>query len=81
MGHRGIATSFYTEDDSPMASVLTRTLLETGQDIPEFLQAYVPEEGKDLKFEADSDWEEEGGDAAGGDDGFGGAGGDDAGWD
>jgi ATP-dependent RNA helicase DDX3X len=53
-----------------MASVLTRTLLETKQEIPDFLQPYIPEGGTEskLKFEADSDWEQEGaeGDADGG---------------
>lgn len=68
-----------------MASVLTRTLLETGQEIPEFLQIHVPEEGKDLKFEADSDFDpEEAQEAGGGDewgnDGGNGGGDDGAGW-
>lgn len=59
MGHRGVATSFFSERDEPLASVLTRTLLETNQEIPEFLQQYVPEgEARDnLKFEADSDFD------------------------
>lgn len=61
-----MATSFFTDADEPIASVLTRTLLETGQEIPEFLQVHVPEEGKDLKFEADSDFEPEEDDEAGG---------------
>lgn len=72
IGHRGLATSFFTEADEPIASVLTRTLLETNQDIPEFLQPYLPEEGEVLKFEADSDFEPD--DAQdGGDDSWGGA--------
>jgi ATP-dependent RNA helicase DDX3X len=58
-----------------MASVLTRTLLETKQEIPDFLEPFIPEgEAKEnLKFEADSDFEEEdqtGDDAEG--DGWGG---------
>ncbi|KAF4452406.1 hypothetical protein F53441_4752 [Fusarium austroafricanum] len=59
IGHRGVATSFYTERDEPLASVLTRTLLETDQEIPDFLQQYVPEgEARtNLKFEADSDFD------------------------
>ncbi|KAK3951954.1 P-loop containing nucleoside triphosphate hydrolase protein [Pseudoneurospora amorphoporcata] len=65
IGHRGLATSFYTERDEDLASVLTRTLLETGQEVPDFLQAYIPEDTEHLHFEADSDFEEEG---AGGDD-------------
>ncbi|KAK3996121.1 putative ATP-dependent RNA helicase [Cladorrhinum sp. PSN332] len=65
IGHRGLATSFYTDRDEPIASVLTRTLLETKQEIPDFLEQYVPEDKENLKFEADSDFEEEdeGGDA------------------
>jgi ATP-dependent RNA helicase DDX3X len=42
-----------------MGSVLTRTLLETDQEIPDFLQQHVPEgEAREkLKFEADSDFD------------------------
>ncbi|KAH7157447.1 P-loop containing nucleoside triphosphate hydrolase protein [Dactylonectria estremocensis] len=74
IGHRGVATSFYSERDEPLASVLTRTLLETGQEIPDFLESYVPEgEARDnLKFEADSDFEpQDVGGAGGGEDGCG----------
>ncbi|KAJ6443969.1 meiotically up-regulated protein [Purpureocillium lavendulum] len=76
IGHRGLATSFFTERDEPMASVLTRTLLETKQEIPDFLQMYVPEgpEAEKPKFETESDFDpedvggpaEDGGDAWGG---------------
>jgi ATP-dependent RNA helicase DDX3X len=66
IGHRGLASSLYTENDEPIASVLTRTLLETDQEIPEFLLHNVPEgEARErLKFEADSDFDPE--EAAGG---------------
>ncbi|CZS80266.1 unnamed protein product [Fusarium graminearum] len=59
IGHRGVATSFFSERDEPLGSVLTRTLLETDQEIPEFLQQYVPEGDAraNLKFEADSDFD------------------------
>lgn len=42
-----------------MASVLTRTLLETNQKIPDFLQMYIPEgeARENIKFEADSDFD------------------------
>jgi ATP-dependent RNA helicase DDX3X len=56
IGHRGVASSFFTERDEPIASVLTRTLLETGQEIPEFLQSYVPE-GNKIQFETESDFD------------------------
>lgn len=61
MGQRGIATSFYTERDEPIASVLVRTLLETKQEVPEFLQSFMPT-GKgleNLKFETESDFDPE----------------------
>ncbi|KAK3311350.1 P-loop containing nucleoside triphosphate hydrolase protein [Chaetomium strumarium] len=74
IGHRGLATSFYTDRDEPIASVLTRTLIETNQEVPEFLQSYVPEGAApgNLKFEADSDFEDETAGADGGDAGGGG---------
>ena len=57
IGHRGEATSFYTERDEPLAELLAKTLLETKQEIPEFLQQYLPEgeARENLKFEPDSD--------------------------
>ncbi|KAK4248872.1 P-loop containing nucleoside triphosphate hydrolase protein [Corynascus novoguineensis] len=60
IGHRGLASSFYSDRDEPIASVLTRTLMETNQEIPDFLQRYVPEgmTADNLKFETDSDFEE-----------------------
>lgn len=72
IGHRGLATSFFTEADEPIASVLTRTLLETNQDIPDFLQPYLPEEGEILRFEADSDFEPDDAQDGDDDDGWGG---------
>ena len=83
IGHRGLASSFYSDRDEAIASVLTRTLMETNQEVPDFLQSYIPEGGEaaTLKFEADSDFEDDagtGGDAGGGGGGWG-AGGDDAG--
>ncbi|KAF4978583.1 hypothetical protein FZEAL_5055 [Fusarium zealandicum] len=59
IGHRGVATSFFSERDEAMGSVLTRTLLETDQEVPDFLQQYVPEgeARNNLKFEADSDFD------------------------
>lgn len=69
-----MATSFFTDRDEPIASVLTRTLLETKQEVPAFLQPYIPEnyaEGIKVKFETESDFDPNdvagAGDAAGGD--------------
>ncbi len=60
----GLATSFYNDRDSDLAETLVKTLLETHQVIPDFLEQYIPEgftaEGsgdvEKLKFEADSDY-------------------------
>ncbi|KAL6820348.1 P-loop containing nucleoside triphosphate hydrolase protein [Trichoderma sp. SZMC 28015] len=60
IGHRGVATSFFTDRDEAIASVLTRTLLETNQDIPDFLQSYIPDNyanGIKVKFETESDFD------------------------
>ncbi|KAK0750067.1 hypothetical protein B0T18DRAFT_121663 [Schizothecium vesticola] len=56
--HRGLATSFFTERDEPMASVLTRlgTPQETNQDIPDFLEQYKVGDGRKLLF-VDPDFE------------------------
>ncbi|KAI1300441.1 P-loop containing nucleoside triphosphate hydrolase protein [Xylaria venustula] len=62
IGHHGLATSFYTERDEPIAKLLTMTLMETKQEIPDFLEQYRPE-GDDiskLKFEYDTDEEDPG---------------------
>jgi ATP-dependent RNA helicase DDX3X len=57
IGNLGLATSFYNERNEDIAPELTKILLETKQDIPDFLEQYLPEGGKDavLKFDADSD--------------------------
>lgn len=55
-----MATSLFTDRDDAIASVLTRTMLETNQEIPEFLQSYVPENyitGIKVKFETESDFD------------------------
>lgn len=82
IGHRGVATSFYTDRDEPIADVLVRTLLETGQDVPPFLESYVPQGDarEHLKFETESDYDpNDFGGAAGEDSGtaWGASGGDD----
>ncbi|KAK8073769.1 ATP-dependent RNA helicase [Apiospora phragmitis] len=80
IGNRGTAFSFYTDRDEPMAEQLTFGLLEMKQEIPDFLQQYVPEGGdeavKNIKFDYDSDEIDDaplGGSGGGGDDGAWGA--------
>jgi ATP-dependent RNA helicase DDX3X len=82
IGNSGVATSFYNDRDADLAEILVKTLLETKQDVPEFLHQYIPTDfdpntgnPDDLKFEIDSDAGENeagknGGDA-GGDGGWG----------
>jgi len=68
IGNRGLATSFYTDRDEGLASVLTRTLLETDQFVPDFLEHLIPTGAarSKLKFEADSDFEDDDADEANG---------------
>ncbi|KAL1872340.1 hypothetical protein Daus18300_004310 [Diaporthe australafricana] len=77
IGNRGLATSFYTERDEPMAPVLVRTLLETKQKVPEFLEPFMPEgdELVNLQFPSEQDDDNGGGDFGAG---WGGDAGDDA---
>lgn len=71
----GLATSFYNDRNEDIAEALVKTLLETRQPIPDFLEAHLPEgftmDGQTgdlatLKFDADSDSDEEGDANAGG---------------
>ncbi|KAK5015884.1 hypothetical protein LTR16_003832 [Cryomyces antarcticus] len=59
IGNAGLATSFYTERNEDIANNLVKLLMETGQEIPDFLQDRVPEDGKAI-FDDDTDSEEEG---------------------
>lgn len=67
IGNMGLATSFYNDRDSDLGETLTKTLLETHQVVPDFLEQYIPEgftadgagDINQLKFDADSDEEDE----------------------
>ncbi len=68
IGNVGLATSFYNEKNEDIAEALVRILLETNQVIPDFLEAYKPEDETKLDFNDDTDnegdnEEEESGDA------------------
>lgn len=69
IGNTGVATSFYNEKNEDISEKLTKLLIETQQDIPDFLESYKPAEGEDLTFDDDTDEEGEAGEA---DDGWGG---------
>ncbi|KAJ5632818.1 ATP-dependent RNA helicase ded1 [Penicillium lividum] len=64
IGNEGIATSFYNKRDEELAYDLVKILLETNQVIPDFLEAYRPEDNE-VKFDDDTDNED---DNQGGDD-------------
>ena len=64
IGNLGMATAFYNERNEDIADALTKLLLETEQEIPDFLDGYKPAEGEELAFNDDSDNEEEGEDDA-----------------
>jgi ATP-dependent RNA helicase DDX3X len=69
IGNVGMATSFYNDKNEDIAEALTKLLLETQQEVPDFLDGYKPENVEDLQFDDDTDNEgedtEAGGDAWG----------------
>ena len=66
IGNVGMATSFYNDRNEDIADALVKLLLETRQEVPEFLDSYKPDNVEELEFDDDTDEEGEGG-AAGGD--------------
>lgn len=66
IGNVGLATSFYNDRNEDIAEDLVRLLLETKQEIPEFLESYKPEDTENLQFDDDTDDEGEAGGDAGG---------------
>ncbi|QSZ30836.1 hypothetical protein DSL72_000394 [Monilinia vaccinii-corymbosi] len=76
IGNMGLASSFYNDRNEDIAEALVKTLLETRQPIPDFLESYLPEgftmdgqtgDIETLQFDDDSDNEEEGAEKAEGD--------------
>ncbi|KAI1408076.1 P-loop containing nucleoside triphosphate hydrolase protein [Hypoxylon sp. FL1857] len=65
IGHTGAATSFYTDRDESLAEDLTKTLMETKQAVPDFLQPFIPQgvDPSTFVFEDDGSDDEDGGDA------------------
>lgn len=59
IGNIGLSTSFWNERNEDIAGGLVKILLETKQDIPEFLEGYKPDDLTNIDFEDDSDAEEE----------------------
>jgi len=54
VGNKGLATTFYNDKNSEIASDLVKILLECDQEIPDFLQTYKPHDSN-LNFDDDDD--------------------------
>jgi len=63
IGNVGMATSFYNEKNENIAEALVKVLLETKQEIPDFLEGYKPEDVDNLAFDDDTDNEGEDGES------------------
>lgn len=59
IGNEGLATSFYNDRNEDIAESLVKLLLETKQEIPDFLSSFVPEDPTKLDFDDDTDNEGE----------------------
>ncbi|KAL2867035.1 DEAD/DEAH box helicase [Aspergillus lucknowensis] len=57
IGNEGLATSFYCEKDTDIAADLVKILMETKQNVPDFLEQYKPE-GAVVNFHDDTDDED-----------------------
>ena len=66
IGNVGMATSFYNDRNEDIAEALVKLLLETKQEVPEFLDSHKPDNVEALEFDDDTD-EEGDSEAAGGD--------------
>lgn len=53
IGHIGISTSFYSDEDEAIASDIVKLLIETEQEVPDFLEGFKPQEGEGLRFDDD----------------------------
>ena len=65
IGNTGVATSFYNEKNEDIAESLVKLLMETNQEVPDFLEQYKPAEGEELNFDDDTSSEDEEDDDAG----------------
>lgn len=66
IGNVGMATSFYNDRNEDIAEALTKILVESDVEVPDFLEPYKPAEEGKLEFDDDTDEEVENAD-----DGFG----------
>lgn len=66
IGNIGLATSLYNDRNEDLAEGLAKLLVETGQEVPDFLESFKPEDAANIDFDDDTDNE---GEEASGDDG------------
>lgn len=59
IGNIGLATSFYNERNEDLAEGLVKILMETKQEIPDFLESFKPEDTTKIDFDDDTDDEGE----------------------
>lgn len=65
IGNEGLATSFYNDDDEPLAQQLVNILTECKQEIPDFLSQYKVADNE-VDWNDNSDAEDDGEDTAAG---------------
>jgi ATP-dependent RNA helicase DDX3X len=66
IGNEGKATSFYNDRNEDLAPNLVKLLLETKQEVPEFLEMHKPENPDNIEWNDGTDDESEAGDFGGG---------------
>ena len=59
IGNDGVATSFFNDRNEDIADDLVKVLLETKQNIPDFLDQYRPENAEEIDFRDDSEGEDD----------------------
>jgi ATP-dependent RNA helicase DDX3X len=77
IGNEGKATSFYNDRNDDLAEDLCKILIESKQEIPDFLEQFKPEDPENINWHDGTDDESDGGfgnDAGGFGGGFGGSG-------
>ena len=62
IGNVGMATAFYNDRNEDIAEALTKILVESDMEVPDFLEQYKPTEEGKLEFDDDTDDEDENGD-------------------
>ena len=61
IGNMGFSTSLYNDRNEDIAEALVRILIESGSDVPDFLEQFKPADEGELAFDDDTDEEIEGG--------------------